>query len=90
MKINSVYSVMGQYNRQRTEAVYSQPRVQSSSDKVELSARAQLFTEALAAVKQGMYQEAAGYAAKVSDVAGRIRQGIYSVESGDICDKLLA
>ncbi len=89
MKIESTPSVIGQYNKIKTDAVRPCPQNQSEIDRVDLSQEAQIFTEAFSAVKKSMQETLPGQELRVNQIMEQMRNGTYEVEVKDICNKLL-
>lgn len=90
MKIGSVNSIVGQYNKIQTEPVQSRVKREQAMDRVELSPEAQVFSEAFAAARKSMQAAEPERELRVNDIMQRMRSGSYRVDVRDVCDKLLA
>lgn len=90
MKIGSVNSIFGQYNKIRADAAYMPPKLQPAADQVELSPEARLFTEAFSLAKKSMLEPSPAQTFRANAIMEQMRGGAYHVEASAVCDKLLA
>ncbi|MDD4074938.1 MAG: flagellar biosynthesis anti-sigma factor FlgM [Eubacteriales bacterium] len=88
MKINEVYSVVGQYQTTRTQRTQAQKPVSMGTDKVEISGFAKIYSDAMAAAHKDAPADSA-YQARVSDIAARMQAGTYNVSAEDVSAKIL-
>ncbi|NCB30742.1 MAG: flagellar biosynthesis anti-sigma factor FlgM [Clostridia bacterium] len=88
--MGSISPIVGQYNKMQVEAVHVRPQIQQTTDRVELSHEAKLFTEAFSAVRKSMQENSSTQAVRVNQIMEQMRNGDYKVEVKDICDKLLS
>ncbi|MDO5111900.1 MAG: flagellar biosynthesis anti-sigma factor FlgM [Clostridia bacterium] len=89
MKINEVYSVVGQYQTSRTQRAQAQKPASMGMDKVEISGFAKIYSDAMAAARKGAETTDGAYEAHVSDIAARMQAGTYNVSAEDVSTKLL-
>ncbi len=89
VKINEVYSVIGQYQTSRTQRAQAQKPVSMGTDQVEISGFAKVYSDAMAAARKDADTVDGAYAARVSDIAARMQAGTYSVSAEAVSAKLL-
>ncbi len=89
MKINEVYSVVGQYNQNRIQRTQTQKPQAMGTDKIELSSFAKLYSDAMAAAKKDAETSDPAYTAHLKDVAARVESGAYEVSAREVSAKML-
>ncbi len=89
MKINEVYSVVGQYNQNRIQRTQTQKPQAMGTDKIELSSFAKIYSDAMSAAKRNAETEDAEYSAHLKDVTERFQSGAYEVSSQELSAKML-
>lgn len=90
MKINEVYSVVGQYAPAKVRrAQTEQPQSTGSADKLELSSFAKVYSDAMAAARKDAQTSDAEYQAHLQDVTARFQSGSYHVSAEDVSAKML-
>jgi anti-sigma28 factor (negative regulator of flagellin synthesis) len=88
MKINPVGNVMGQYAKLKVYANKEDVKNAMGTDRLELSDRARLFTEAMNAAKKNMEATEANKHRKMEQIKAQIAQGEYYVSADEISKKL--
>lgn len=89
MKINEVYSVVGQYNQSRIQRTQTQKQSAIGADKLELSSFAKIYSDAMASARESAQSEDPVYSAHLQDVTARFESGAYEVSAQEISAKML-
>lgn len=89
MRIDSVYSVMTQYNKVQNARRPGVQEVAAPQDGIELSDQAKMFSDILAAAKAAHSETQAAHAVRAQEVAAQIENGSYEVSAEDLISKIL-
>lgn len=90
MKINEVYSVVGQYTQTKVRrAQAEQPQNAGATDRLELSSFAKVYSDAMSAARKEAQSTDAAYQTHLQDVTARFQSGEYNVSAEDVSAKML-
>lgn len=90
MKINEVYSVVGQYTQTKVRrAEAEKPQNGGTADRLELSSFAKVYSDAMSAARRDARTVDTEYQAHLKDVTERFQSGSYHVSAEDVSAKML-